>query len=148
MGIYTILILSRYYYYIPLFITNIFPDFSEIILNYKHSSFETQRNLHNGFFETFRGKCTLWVRSALFHCLRVESNVNNRIIRIFENNRTNLHAVLREAATRMVLLDMFTGNKVSQNISPAHKTVKVGFEFPGFCVYVGVIYPIFLIFNF
>jgi len=51
--------LSRYYYCIPLFITNIFPDFSETILNYTHSSFETQRNLHNGFFETFRGNARL-----------------------------------------------------------------------------------------
>lgn len=67
--------------------TNIFPDFSETILNYTHASFETQRNLNNGFFETLRAKCTVRVRSVLFCCLRVESNEDNRIIRIFENTR-------------------------------------------------------------
>jgi len=142
VGKYTTLILSRYYYYIPLFITNIFPDFSETILNYTHSSVETQRDFHNGFFETFRGKCTLRVRSALFSWSRVESNEDNRIIRIFENNRTNLRALLLEAETRMVLLDLFPGNAVTWNIPPP-PTRKVGFESRGFFDYVGVIYPIF-----
>jgi len=53
VGKYTTLILSRYYYYIPLFITNIFPNFSETILNYTHSSFKTQRNFTQRFLWNF-----------------------------------------------------------------------------------------------
>jgi hypothetical protein len=98
--------------------TNIFPDFSETILNYTHSSFETQRNLHNAFFETFRGKRTLRGRSALFCCSWVESNEDNRIIQIFENSRTKLPTLLLEAEIRMVPLDLFAENEVTQNIPP------------------------------